>query len=154
MVLDYKVSNFAQDMFALATVNLEVFKNYASEDPLLFWKQYGTTQNPNVTRRSGTEALIGATIATSKAMPLASKASAAPSNSVAPSANAEQAKPRRSVASKDSKSTTTAAPPKLKSSSSGKGDIFASFSKASAKPKSELKQPDKPKVADVEDGNS
>jgi hypothetical protein len=136
---DCVVSNFIQDMYRLATVNLEMFKNYAGEDPLVAWKQYGTTQNPNVTRRSGTEVATGAAIAPSKAIP-----SVATSNSVAPS--------KRSLASKDSKTASTVAPPKLKSSSSGKGDIFASFSKASAKPKSDLRKPDKSKAATLEDG--
>ncbi|EMC91637.1 hypothetical protein BAUCODRAFT_38742 [Baudoinia panamericana UAMH 10762] len=40
------------DIHSLTECNRKIAVDYASEDPLLGWKQYGTIQNPNVKRRS------------------------------------------------------------------------------------------------------
>ena len=44
-------ANGLSDVQALAECNRKVAVSYASEDPLLEWKQYGTIQNPNARRR-------------------------------------------------------------------------------------------------------
>jgi DNA polymerase delta subunit 3 len=40
------------DLNSLSECNRKIAVEYASEDPLLAWKQYGTIQNPNVKRRT------------------------------------------------------------------------------------------------------
>ena len=40
------------DVNSLTECNRKIAVEYASEDPLLAWKQYGTIQNPNVKRRT------------------------------------------------------------------------------------------------------
>ena len=45
-------ANGLSDVQALTECNRKIAVDYASEDPLKDWKQYGTIQNPNVQRRT------------------------------------------------------------------------------------------------------
>lgn len=122
-----------KDLNVLTECNRRVRADYASEEPLVAWKQYGTIQNPNAkrrTRRTGppppppvaTDSKLKATtVAAKKDTPAAVKADSRPSSA--------KGTPEPGNAAK---STSTSKPAALKRDTS---NIFKSFSKAATKPK-------------------
>lgn len=128
------------DVHVLTECNRRVATEYATEDPLKEWKQYGTIQNPNVRRRTGKRpppppaapALKPDAVKERTAAAAASKSSAAEVASKAPTKDAapEPAK------------NTTSKPAASKKSESG---LFKAFAKGAAKPKkAEPEKPSKP----------
>ena len=57
------------DVNSLTECNRKIAVEYASEDPLLAWKQYGTIQNPNVKRRTQKRAPPAASVPAVKEAP-------------------------------------------------------------------------------------
>ena len=126
-------ANALKDVQVLTECNRKVGTEYASEDPLEVWKQYGTIQNPHVKRRRRGTA----------------PPSLAPASKPAEVKNklaAQAAKQKEPVDTKaDSKPTSTTATPEPEKKGITKptatkrqnSDIFKSFSKAKAKPKAE-----------------
>jgi DNA polymerase delta subunit 3 len=123
-----------------------MFKKYMNEDPLVAWKQYGTIQNKNVTRRPASTEKASAIA--SKSTVLSAKATASTSKPPATSVSSKQAGASKAGSEAGPQNASKVAPPKLKSTLSGKGDIFASFSKAKPKTK-----PSETKVEPIADND-
>ncbi len=122
-----------QDVQVLTECNRKIAVNYASEDPLVAWKQYGTIQNPNVKRRERRNApvLPSAPVAQdvetkTKPLPPTTKAEQKPASKPS-SAKATPEPGKKEVPAKKP------APSKRQSS-----DIFKSFAKSKTKPKEQL----------------
>ena len=129
-------ANALKDVQVLTECNRKVGVEYASEDPLEAWKQYGTIQNPNVKRRKrGT--------APPPPPAPASKAADVKNRPAAPVA--KQKEPADTKAGSKATSNTATPEPEKKGSTKPtttatkrqNSDIFKSFSKAKAKPKAE-----------------
>ena len=129
-------ANTLKDLNVLTECNRKVRAEYASEDPLVAWKQYGTIQNPNAKRRTRRTAAPPppdptdsktktTTVAAKKDTPSAVKADSRPSSA--------KATPEPAAAS--TKSSAKHAAPKRDTS-----NIFKSFSKAASKPKKQKSQ--------------
>ena len=127
-------ANTLKDLNVLTECNRKVRAEYASEDPLVAWKQYGTIQNSNAKRRTrrtapppppaATDSKVKATtVAAKKDTPAAVKAESRP-----PSAKGTPEPTATKPASKPSG-------PKRDTS-----NIFKSFSKAASKPKKQDSQ--------------
>lgn len=123
-----------KDLNVLTECNRKVRAEYASEDPLVAWKQYGTIQNPNAKRRTrrtapppppaATDSKVKATtVAAKKDTPAAVKADSRPTSA--------KGTPEPAT----TKSTSKPAAPKRDTS-----NIFKSFSKAASKPKKQDSQ--------------
>ena len=57
------------DVNSLTECNRKIAVEYASEDPLLAWKKYGTIQNPNVKRRTQKRPPPAASVPATKEVP-------------------------------------------------------------------------------------
>ncbi|KAJ9662392.1 hypothetical protein H2201_006101 [Coniosporium apollinis] len=141
-----------KDLQVLTNCNREIQKEYAHEDPLKDWRQYGTVQNPNVKRRTNRRppppAAPVATTAAAKMAPRPSTTTIAKSTEPPP---AKRRKSSESAASASRASTpqvdAAAIPPsKLEAKAKAptlkrdKSDIFKSFAKS---------KPPKPKKQDT-----
>ena len=116
------------DLQVLTECNRRIATEYASEDPLIAWKQYGTIQNPNVKRRKmGNPPPPPAPVA---------KDADVKTKALAPTSKADQ-KPR----SKPSSAKATPEPEKKTSKPAAtnrqSSGIFASFAKSKSKPRME-----------------
>ncbi|TKA62878.1 hypothetical protein B0A55_08478 [Friedmanniomyces simplex] len=124
------------DIQTLTECNRKIAADYASEDPLEVWKQYGTIQNPNVKRRTqrrqpppppapiAKEAVAKATPAAPTTKPTTLKKEA--------SKDSQDSKP----ASKPSSAKATPEPAKKPPTTKRQGsDIFKSFAKGKSKAK-------------------
>lgn len=122
------------DIQTLTECNRKIAVDYASEDPLKAWKQYGTIQNPMAKRR-------------------AQKTAPPPPPAAAPAAKAAEAKPKPAVKSatlekQASKDSQDEKPTKVKAEPAKaatvpqrqKPDLFKSFAKGKVKPKKEDSQ--------------
>jgi DNA polymerase delta subunit 3 len=116
-------SNTLKDLHVLTECNRKVGAEYASEDPLEAWKQYGTIQNPNVKRRArGTAPPPPPPVV--RAAEVKAKAAEIKAESKASSNNATPEPEKKGI--------TKPAATKRQNS-----DIFKSFAKAKTKPKNE-----------------
>ncbi|KAK0266229.1 hypothetical protein LTS02_000659 [Friedmanniomyces endolithicus] len=125
------------DIQSLTECNRKIAVDYASEDPMEVWKQYGTIQNPNVKRRTQRRQpppppAPVAKAAVAKAKPPVPTAKPTTLKKEA-SKDSEEAKPASNTCAK---ATTEPAkkPPTNKRQSS---DIFKSFAKGKPKAKTE-----------------
>jgi DNA polymerase delta subunit 3 len=124
------------DLNSLTECNRKIGVEYASEDPLLAWKQYGTIQNPNVKRRTQKRPPPAASAPATKEAPkpkpipmLEKQASKASNESGPDSAKATPVPEKNTDASK--KKTATK-PTTVKRQPS---DIFKSFARGANKAK-------------------
>ncbi|TKA76645.1 hypothetical protein B0A49_01861 [Cryomyces minteri] len=135
-----------KDLQVLSDCNREIRSQYSSEDPLEAWKQYGTIHNPN--RRSNRRlppppAPVATTVA-SKVAPRPSTAALANDQKTSNTKPGDDTKlsrrasgshtPQAEEAATPSSKKTTAKAPTLKRD---KSDIFRSFAKSKAKPRTE-----------------
>lgn len=121
--------NGLSDIHTLTECNRQIDVNYASEDPLQAWKQYGTIQNPNVKRRVGKGTAPPPPAAPIEKNP---QAKIAPSATTAKAKEAEmkaEVKPAAAVPTEKKGSTTTSFPKPVQAKRQN-SDIFKSFSKA------------------------
>lgn len=125
-------ANGLSDVQVLTECNRKVAADYASEDPLEAWKQYGTIQNPNVKRRKRGTA------------PPPPPAPIAKTADVKVKPAPPTAKPEQKVDSKPSSAKPTPEPEQTKKSAAKpapakrqNSDIFKSFAKSKTKPKGE-----------------
>jgi DNA polymerase delta subunit 3 len=126
-------ANALKDVRVLTECNRKVGVEYASEDPLEAWKQYGMIQNPNVKRRKRGTAPPPPAPA-SKAADVKNKP-AAPVPKQKESVDAKEgSKPTSNTATPEPEKKGITKPTITKRQNS---DIFKSFSKAKAKPKAE-----------------
>lgn len=127
-------ANTLKDLNVLTESNRKARAEYASEDPLVAWKQYGTIQNPNAkrrTRRTAPPPPPAATDAKVKATTVAAKKDT-------PAMVKAESRPSSAKATPEPAATKTASKP-----SGPKRDtsnIFKSFSKAASKPKKQESQ--------------
>lgn len=120
--------NGLSDMQTLTECNRQIDANYASEDPLQAWKQYGTIQNANVKRRTGRGAAPPPPPA-----PIEKNAQAklAPSATTAKAKEAEmKAEVKPAAPPPEKKGSSTTSFPKPVQAKRENSDIFKSFSKA------------------------
>lgn len=123
------------DIQTLTECNRKIAVNYASEDPLEAWKQYGAIQNPNVKRRTQKRPPPQLTqetkpkVAPTKAPALEKQATKASNESEPDSAKATPVPEKDTDASKK-KTATKPVTTKRQAS-----DIFKSFAKGANKPK-------------------
>lgn len=128
------------DVHVLTECNRRVAAEYASEDPLKEWKQYGTIQNPNVRRRTGKRP-PPPPAATAPKPDAVKERTAAAAASKSSAAEVASKAPLRDAAPEPAK-TTTSKPAASKKSESG---LFKAFAKGAAKPKkAEPEKPSKP----------
>lgn len=130
------------DLHALTECNRKIAADYASEDPLVAWKQYGTIQDPNVKRRtqrrgpppppSVKEPVVKAKPAapTTKPTALDKQASSKASTDSQPTSAKATPEPEKSTATANKGAASKPATNKRQSS-----DIFKSFAKGASKPK-------------------
>lgn len=125
-------ANGLSDVQVLTECNRKVAADYASEDQLEAWKQYGTIQNPNVKRRKRGTA------------PPPPPAPIAKTADVKVKPAPPTAKPEQKVDSKPSSAKPTPEPEQTKKSAAKpapakrqNSDIFKSFAKSKTKPKGE-----------------
>ncbi|KAK3066470.1 hypothetical protein LTR53_017173 [Teratosphaeriaceae sp. CCFEE 6253] len=128
------------DMQALTECNRKIAVDYASEDPLEAWKQYGTIQSPHVRRRTqrrqppAPAPLVQDTAAKPKPLARDTKPTALKKEG---SKDSQEAKP----ASRPSSAKATPEPTKKPAATKRKGsDIFKSFAKGTAKAKAQDSQ--------------
>jgi len=124
------------DLNSLTECNRKIAVAYASEDPLLAWKQYGTIQNPNVKRRTQKRPPPAASAPAAKEAPkpkpipaLENPASKASNESGPDSAKATPVPEKNTDATKK-KTATKPATVKRQST-----DLFKSFARGANKPK-------------------
>lgn len=122
-------ANGLSDGHTLTECNRRVAADYAAEDPLTDWGQYGVIQNPRVKRRTATRIPPPPPAAAASAKPEAVKAKAA-----AAAANKTSAADLHisKTATHEPGKTATAKPAPLKKQESS---LFKSFAKGAAKPK-------------------
>lgn len=132
-------SSALQDLQVLTECNRRVRADFAAEDPLESWRQYGTIQNANVKRRARGAAAAPSPVA----KPVEVKAKAAAVKEGTKKEGAE-VKPGLKV------SSTNAAPEAEKKglakpavTKRQHSDLFKSFAKAKVKPKDESQQSSK-----------
>lgn len=147
------------DLNVLSDCTREMLAQYATEDPLQAWKQYGVIQNPEVRRRTGKRPA---------GVPMPAAVPSKPAPKAAPPLKREDSKPTPSdTAAKagvtagtavrdkagahagpvsDLSTAEPAAPPPRRD----KSGIFASFAKAKSKPKRDSGNAEV--TADVKDG--
>ena len=116
------------DIHTLTECNRKVATDYASEDPLKEWKQYGIIQNPNVKRRerrNGPPPVAAAPA--KKAEPVKAKVAPAP----APPALSRQASTNSNASTKATAEPTKAAS-KPTANRKDSSSIFKSFAKGAA----------------------
>ncbi|KAK5107618.1 hypothetical protein LTR62_000953 [Meristemomyces frigidus] len=118
------------DIQSLTECNRKILVDYASEDPLEVWKQYGTIQNPNVMRRTQRrQPPPAATAAPAKTKPSASTVKPAALEKRV-SKDSQDSKP----SSKPTSAKATSEPSKKPSNVKRQGsDIFKSFAKSKTK---------------------
>ncbi|CAK3989976.1 DNA polymerase delta subunit 3-like [Lecanosticta acicola] len=130
------------DVHVLTDCNRRVAADYASEDPLKEWKQYGTIQNPNVRRRTGKRPPPQPTTSATKpdAVKARITAAAAAKSSAAEVLSASKTSPKDTTP--EPVKSATNKPTAAKKSESG---LFKAFAKGAAKPKkAEPEKPSKP----------
>ena len=126
-------SNTFKDMHVLTECNRKVGAEYASEDPLEAWKQYGTIQNPNVKRRArGTAPPPPPPVAKNAEVKAKSAAQAVSQKEAADMKAGSKASSNNATPEPERKSITKPTTTKRQNS-----DIFKSFAKANTKPKNE-----------------
>lgn len=124
-------ANSPKDFHVLAGCNRRVAAEYASEDPLKDWKQYGVIQNQDVKRRTGKRSPPAPTTA-SKPEPVKPKATAAAAVKSSKAEINSALKPSaKNATTQQSNSMTTKATATKKQESS----ILKSFAKGTAKSK-------------------
>jgi DNA polymerase delta subunit 3 len=126
-------SSTLKDLHVLTECNRKVGAEYASEDPLEAWKQYGTIQNPNVKRRArGTVPPPPPPVV--KAAEVKAKAAAQTVSQKEAAEIKGESKASSNNATPEPEKKGIAKPAATKRQSS---DIFKSFAKAKTKPKNE-----------------
>lgn len=125
------------DLNSLTECNRKIAVDYASEDPLVAWKQYGTIQNPNVKRRTqnrpppAAQAPVAQKPASvAKPAPALEKQASKASNESGP--NSAKATPVPEKATDATKKKTATQPATVKRQPS---DIFKSFARGANKAK-------------------
>jgi len=124
------------DLNSLTECNRKIAVDYASEDPLLAWKQYGTIQNPNVRRRTQKRpppaALAPAAkeAPKSKPIPALEKQASKASNESGPDSAKATPVPEKNADATKKKTATKPATVKRQPS-----DIFKSFARGANKAK-------------------
>ena len=124
-------SNGLSDIQVLTECNRKISANYASEDPLQAWRQYGTIQNPNVKRRTKGTALPPPPAPVAR--DAQTKAERAAPAATKPAVIEKTSKEEKTTSEPDKKSAAT----KPASTKRQKSDIFKSFAKGNTKPKQE-----------------
>lgn len=125
------------DLNSLTECNRKIAVDYASEDPLLAWKQYGTIQNPNVKRRTQKRPPPTASAPAAKEpaskpkpMPALEKQASKASNESGP--DSAKVTPVPEKATDASKKKTATKPTTMKRQPT---DLFKSFAKGANKAK-------------------
>lgn len=124
------------DLNSLTECNRKIAVDYASEDPLVAWKQYGTIQNPNVKRRTQKRAppapapVVKETVAKPKLTPALEKQASKASNESAPNSAKATPVPEKNA---DASNKQTATKPTTNRRQAS--DIFKSFAKGANKAK-------------------
>jgi DNA polymerase delta subunit 3 len=125
------------DLNSLTECNRKIAVDYASEDPLVVWKQYGTIQNPNVRRRTqkrpppdAPAPAVKQPVSKAKPVPVLEKQASKVSNESGP--NSAKATPVPEKAADATKKKTATKPATVKRQPS---DIFKSFAKGANKAK-------------------
>lgn len=125
------------DLNTLTECNRKIAVDYASEDPLVAWKQYGTIQNPNVKRRiqkrpppAAPAPVAQKPAAVAKPVPALEKQASKASNESGP--NSAKATPVPEKATDATKKKTATQPATVKRQPS---DIFKSFARGANKAK-------------------
>lgn len=125
-------ANSLNDFQPLTDCNRRVAAEYASEDPLKEWKQYGVIQNPHVKRRTRKTGPPPAAVPPPKPEPAKAKAAAAAAAKSSTAEIKETARPSSKGSGAHSQPEGTSKPATLKKEASS---IFKSFAKGAAKPK-------------------
>ena len=125
------------DLNSLTERNRKIATEYASEDPLQAWKQYGTIQNPNVKRRTQkrpppvpSTSNTKEAPAKAKPVPVLEKQATIASNESEPNSATSTPVPEKNTDA--TKKRTATKPTTLKRDASS---IFKSFAKGANKPK-------------------
>ncbi|TLD11821.1 DNA polymerase delta subunit 3-like [Venturia nashicola] len=124
------------DLNSLTECNRKIAVEYASEDPLVAWKQYGTIQNPNVKRRTqkrpppAPAPVAKETIAKAKPTPALEKQASKASNESVPNSAKATPVPEKNA---DASNKQTATKPTTNRRQAS--DIFKSFAKGANKAK-------------------
>lgn len=121
------------DVQVLTDCNRKVQVNYASEDPMKEWKQYGTIQNPSVRRRTRKNGPPPAAMAPAK--PEAVKAKAAATAAAKTSAADVKAAVKPTLKSETSNDARGVHSKPIGSTKAQSSNIFKSFAKGAAKPR-------------------
>ena len=121
-----------KDVQVLTECNRTVASNYASEDPLQAWKQYGAIQNPNVKRRKR---------GTAPPPPQPAQTAAVTAKPTAPAAKPKEAADvkvePKALATKTAPEPDKKVSMKPATTKRQNSDIFKSFAKGKTKPKAE-----------------
>lgn len=120
--------NGVKDLQVLTECNRRVAADYATEDPLKEWKQYGVVQNKDVRRRTRGQP-PPPPLAAVKAAP-AAKATAAPASKSAAVEKQSEVKPTAKNVTQQK--STVSAPSKAAGAKNQNSSIFKSFAKGSA----------------------
>jgi DNA polymerase delta subunit 3 len=124
------------DLSSLSECNRKIAVEYASEDPLLAWKQYGTIQNPNVKRRTQKRPLPAASAPAPKeapkpkTTPALEKQTSKASNDSGPDSAKATPVPEKNTDATKKKTVTKPATVKRQPT-----DLFKSFAKGANKAK-------------------
>ena len=124
------------DLNSLTECNRKIGVEYASEDPLLAWKQYGTIQNPNVKRRTQKRPPPAASAPAAKEapkpkpIPVLEKQASKASNESGPDSAKATPVPEKNTDATKKKTATKPATVKRQPS-----DIFKSFARGANKAK-------------------
>lgn len=117
------------DVQVLTECNRKVAVDYASEDPLEAWKQYGTIQNPNTKRRTRRN---GPPPPAPVAAPVIKKEDAKTKQTPVPTTKEDSKPSTKPETNTNGGAAATTKPAQTKRQNS---DIFKSFSKSKTKPK-------------------
>lgn len=123
-------ANGLSDVQVLTECNRRVATDYATEDPLKEWKQYGVVQNQDVRRRTGGQRPAPPPAA--KSVP-AAKSAAAPA--IRPASAEKQAEAKTAAKNTSQQKSTASATSKTAGSKNQNSSIFKSFAKGSANAK-------------------
>ncbi|KAK4949042.1 hypothetical protein LTR10_012415 [Elasticomyces elasticus] len=127
-------ANGLGDIQALTECNRKIAVDYASEDPLEIWKQYGTIQNPNVKRRTQRRQPPPPTLAPAKDAAPKAKLVSTTSKPAALKKEGSKDSQDSKPASKPTSAKATPEPSKKPPMNKRQGsDIFKSFAKGKTK---------------------
>ncbi|KAK5132294.1 hypothetical protein LTR08_009202 [Meristemomyces frigidus] len=142
-------ANGLNDVQSLTECNRKIAVDYASEDPLVAWKQYGTIQNPNVKRRTARKGPPPAAPVTKPAevklkQPAPAAKSTVPEKQASKDSNTNSQDSTTAASKRASKPPSAKATPEpTKKPAAVKrqdSNIFMSFAKGKTKPQKEESQ--------------